>query len=181
VSIIVLRAGEPISPHEFGRFGYRVDEVRLLRRQRLEAIDHAGALGRLAGRRQDVAGALACFRHRRAVGHAALLRRAVHQVLPAEFGAQVDQFDDDLLRARPRLGVLAGDGHAGRRQQQKVQPRDRHPGLFRRLAHVAALGGRKFVRRLRQGERRDLHRVVSQRGGQRALVRERQIAQHLVA
>ena len=101
-SIMVRTAGLPIARTIAGRFRDRVDERRLLARQRLDAIDDAGLRGGLGHRGEAVGAALAAF-VLVAGAERALIGRAVHQNARAEIGGERAQRAHHLDRA----GALA--------------------------------------------------------------------------
>ena len=90
--------------HDLGRLRDRVDELRVVARQRLNAIDHAGLRSRLGHRGKAIDAALtALFLF--AGRERALIGRAMHQDARAELGSQRAQRAHDFDRAAALVRV----------------------------------------------------------------------------
>jgi len=166
--------------HHAGSFVERVDERRLLRRERLDAIDHSGFLCALGDRGEAVPRARQGGRARLAGVDAPLVRRAVHQVAAAQLGALVDESEHDVDSALPDLLVFAAYREACGLDEQPVQPSDGDARILGRGARRGNLRASQAVRLVRQRVRRDLEAVVAELGRVLALLRKRHGRDHLV-
>ena len=161
-SRMILKRGDGTCCDELKGFGGGIDEVRLRRRQGLEANGHLPLL-RLRDRgaecrRRPVPRLLAG----NARQHVALLRRADDHHLAAEVGAEVHQVAEILRRALAEAAVRVIDVEPLGLHQHPVDAGDGYPVPRRRLAHGPALACGNIRHRIRQGERGDLHAGIAE-------------------
>jgi hypothetical protein len=105
----------------------------------------------------------------------------VHEVAPLEFGAKFDEAAHHVHGALPNRAIRARDRKPGRRHQQPVEAAHRDARILHGAAQCGALGRRHAIRILAERERRHFEPGIAELGGERALARELELAQHLVA
>ena len=146
------------APHDLRRLGERVDEIAVGPGQRLDAIGDAWPWP--PARRPGSTPPRRAAR-RRAVGDAALRRRAVHQIGAAQLGAEIDRGAQDVDALLPHRAIGRGDREAGRRRQQPVQPAHREAGIGAGVADLGALGRRHAPGIVAEGEGREFEAAHS--------------------
>jgi hypothetical protein len=104
----------------------------------------------------------------------------VDEISCPEISREVDEAAHDVHGRVVQAGIR--DGKPGRRDQEPVQARDGHAGIFRDAPQLRTARGGQAVWRLRiQGEGRHLQRVIAEISGEPGLSRKIHLAQNFVA